>query len=364
MTEPFSSARGAEVEIDGEWLVSFAGCDSLGLARHPEVIEAAREALGRCGVSAGASRTTTGTWDEHVRLEAALADYMGEPDAVVFPAGWLACQSLLQALTGRSRGVLMDARAHPGVRDAVTLAGVPVQEYARFDADDAERLTAELVGGRPIIATCSVDLATGGLAPLGKLARCAADVAGTLVVDDAHGVGVLSANGRGAAELLGAIGQHVHVAGTLSKAFGTQGGFVATSRELCAAIRERAPAYGGATPLPPAIAAAARRAVELASEGTLRATLVERCVDLRTRLAELGLAVPAETVPWMAVHAETEAELRRIEAALRAEGLLVPYVRYHGAPPQGYLRVAVSAAHDASHIERLATALRTTLPSA
>lgn len=352
-----SAATGPEVEIDGRRLVSFAGCDSLGLARHPEVIEAAREALGRCGVSAGASRTTTGTWEEHLRLEAAVARLMGAGDAVVLPSGWLACQSLVRTLAVRARGVVIDAGAHPAVRDAAALSGVDVSEHMRFDAEDAQRLAGDLVGGRPIVATCTVDLAHGTLAPLRELADVAADVAGSLVVDDAHGVGVLGANGRGAAEHLGAEGAHVHVAGTLSKAFGAHGGFVAGTRELCDALRESAPAYAGATPLPPSIAAAATRAIELAADGTLRATLHERCVDLRARFAAKGLPVPPEPVPWMALHAETEDELRATSARLRDAGLLVPHVRYHGAPPQGYLRVAVTAAHTPEHLARLADAL-------
>lgn len=354
---PFESAAGPEVTVDGRRLVSFAGCDSLGLARHPEVIAAAREALARCGVSAGASRTTTGTWDEHVRLESALCAFMGAEDAVVLPSGWLACGALLRAVADTSRSALVDAGAHPAVHEGAALAGLPVATFAHHDAADAARLLEPLVGGRPVVATCSVDLATGALAPLRELADAAADVSGVLVVDDAHGIGVLGAHGRGAAVHLGATGPHVHVAGTLSKAFGAHGGFVAGPRALCAAIRERVPAYAGATPLPPALAAAARRAVELASGGALRTTLRDRCEAARVRFAALGLPIPSEAVPWMAVHGDSEQALRSVERRLADAGLLVPYVRYHGAPPQGYLRVALSAAHTAADVDRLGDAL-------
>ncbi len=355
--ESIHAADGVEIEMDGRRLVSFAGCDSLGLARHPEVVEAAREALSRCGLSASASRTTTGTWDEHLRLEATLAAYMETADAVVLPSGWLACQSLTRALADRSRGLLVDEGAHPSVHDAALLSGVTVTAYKRFDANDARRRAQDLVGGRPILTTCSVDLARGALAPLADLARVAADLAGSLVIDDAHGVGVLGGRGRGAAEHVGAAGPHVHVAGTLSKAFGTHGGFVAGSRRTCDAVRARAPAYAAATPLPPALAAAARRAVELATDGELRTRLQRRCKNLAERFRGLGLAAPAEPLPWMAVHCTDGARLRRLSAALRGAGLLVPYVRYHGAPPQGYLRVAVSAAHTPAHLAALADAL-------
>jgi 7-keto-8-aminopelargonate synthetase-like enzyme len=349
------------VTIAGRELVSFAGCDSLGLARHAEVIDAAREALARCGVSASASRTTTGTWDEHARLEEALARYMDAEEAVVFPSGWLACQSLVRTLALSTRIVIVDSGAHPGVADAAALARRPHETYARFDATAASDAAERHVGGRPLLVTCTVDLAHGTLAPLAELAVTAAEVAGALVVDDAHGVGVLGANGRGAAEHLGASGEHVHVAGTLSKAFGAQGGFVVGTRALCDAVRNAAPAYSGATGLPPAIAAAARRSVELAADGALREQLQSRCAQARERFDALGLAVPPEPVPWMAIHGETTEELRRIESALDDARFLVPFVRYHGAPTQGYLRVAISAAHTPDDIAALADALAKTI---
>jgi len=361
LTSSLEGATGPLVTIGGRELISFAGCDSLGLARHPEVVEAAREALGRCGVSASASRTTTGTWVEHERLEETLATYMGTEDAVVFASGWLACQSLVRTLAVGSHAVLVDERAHPGVRDAVRLAERDVTTYARFDAADAARALDALVGAKPLVVTCTVDLAAGALAPLHGLAAAAADVAGSLVVDDAHGVGVLGTSGRGAAEHCGATSDSVFVAGTLSKAFGAQGGFVAGTRELCRSVRASAPAYAGATGLPPAIAAAATRAVELAADGSLRAQLLERCQDASARFAALGLPVPPEPVPWMAVHATTETELRRIEERLLDAGLLIPYVRYHGAPEQGYLRVAINAAHTPDHIAVLADVLASTV---
>ncbi len=357
MKHVIEGADGALVTIDGREFVSFAGCDSLGLARHPEVVEAAREALGRCGVSAAASRTTTGTWRDHERLEATLASYMGAESAVVFASGWLACQSVVRVLAQDAHAVMTDAGAHPGVRDAAALSGRDIHTYAHFDTDDAERTVEPLVGAKPLLVTCTIELATGAVASLAELAQSVADVAGSLVVDDAHGVGVLGESGRGAAEHCGATGDHVFVTGTLSKAFGAQGGFFAGTRATCDAVRAAAPAYAGATGLPPAIAAAAARAVEIAADGSLRALLLTRCRDVSERFVDLGLSVPATPVPWMALHAETETELRRIEASLANAGLLVPHVRYHGAPEQGYLRVAISAAHTAAHIEALGDAV-------
>ncbi len=355
--QPIAAASGAEVLVGGRRLVSFAGCDSLGLARHPDVVAAAQEALARCGVSASASRTTTGTFEEHVRLEAAVAAYMATEDAVVLPSGWMSAAALVRALVPPARAVVVDADAHPAVREAAAASGVDVVTYAHFDAADAERVAEPLVGGRPLHLTCSVDLVTGAVAPLAELARAAEELAGVLVVDDAHGVGVLGAHGRGAVEHRGATASHVHVAGTLGKAFGVAGGFVAGSRAVCDAVRARAPCYAGTTPLPPALAAAARRALELASDGALRERLRRVCELARERLGALGLRVPAEPVPWLAVADRDAASLRRIERACADAGLLVPYVRYDGAPAEGCLRIALSAAHTDEHIARLAAAL-------
>ncbi len=362
MRTVIESADGVHVVISGRKLVTFAGCDYLGLARDPVVVAAARISVSTCGLGAGASRTTTGTWEHHLDLERALAAFMGTGDAVLLPAGWLAGTALAVALAPDADFVLLDAGAHPALRDAARLTGLPVREFPRFDAPAAARLAS---GGRPLVLADSVDTARGALAPVAALARIASRRGGHLVVDDAHGIGVLGAHGRGVVEMTRADAPHVHVAGSLSKAFGAHGGFVADSRAVCDAIRARFAGYAGGTPIPPSTAAAAAFAVRRAAAGDdLRARLRSNAAHLRRRFAAMGLATPRARTPWFAVAGRPARELRSIEAALCRAGFLVPYLRYFGAPPEGYLKIALTAAHDCEHVAALADALSNALSRA
>ncbi len=382
------AASGAEVVVAGRRLTSFAGCDYLGLARDPEVTAAARAARLTHGGGAGASRTTTGTARPHLELEAALARFAGTEDAVALASGWLAAQSLAAALGADARAAagthdarpalrirgaraarrdadvsvaLLDAGAHPALRDAARLSGLPVREYAHFDPAAAVRAAA---GDAPLVLTDSVDLACGTVAPLRRLRTLVERSGGHVIVDDAHGVGVLGPGGRGAVAWRGAESPRVHVAGSLSKAFGTHGGFVAGTRELCRAVRTCAASYAGATPIPPAIAAAATVAVRRAAESdTERRRLHRNARRLRARLAALGLRVPAPGLPWFVVDGLPAARLSGISRALLAAGFLVPHLRYFGAPAGGYLKLVATAAHTRDDIERVTAALERALTS-
>jgi 8-amino-7-oxononanoate synthase len=361
MTPAIEAADGPYVVVDGRRLLSFAGCDYLGLARDARLVAAARAELRRCGVGAGASRTTTGTWTAHVGLERAVADWMDADDAALLPSGYVAGAALAVALAPDLDVVILDAGAHPSLRDAATLTRLPVVEYAHFDAAAARRAAR---GRRPLVLTDAVHVASGRLAPLPALRDVVDRADGRLVVDDAHGVGVLGARGRGAVEALSADGPRVHVAGSLSKALGAHGGFVVGARALCDDVRSRFAAYAGATPIPPATAAAARAAVRLASAvDSPRRRLRANAALLRRRFVEMGLATPRAGTPWFAVAALPAGVLRKMEKDLLRAGFLVPYLRYFGAPVEGFLKIAVTAAHRSEHVAALADALESQLAS-
>jgi 8-amino-7-oxononanoate synthase len=355
MSVTIESADGVHVVVGGRRLVSFAGCDYLGLARRAEVVEAAHAALARCGIGAGASRTTTGTWTPHVELERALAAWMATEDAVALPSGWVAGAALAAALARAADFVLLDAGAHPALRDAATLTGLPIRKFPHFDAACAAKAAR---GGRPLHLVDGVDVVAGSPAPLRALERIVERADGRLVVDDAHGVGVLGRQGRGTADARGARGPRVHVAGSLSKALGAHGGFVVGTRATCDAVRARFTGYAGGTPIPPSTAAAATAAVRLAStDETLRRRLRANAALLRKRFLSMRLPPPRPGLPWFAVSGRPARELKSAEIVLRRAGFLVPYLRYFGAPPEGFLKIALTAAHDADHVEALAEAL-------
>lgn len=357
------SADGVHVECGGRILVSFAGCDLLGLARHPDVVAAAHRALDAYGASASASRTTTGTLAIHRVLERTLAVFFGAKDAVALPAGWLAAQALVRTVAKNADAVLLDDAAHPAVADAAALSGLPVRRYAHFDAAAARR--AAKGAGRVLLLTDGVDVARGAVAPLARLAAVAKEARGHLVVDDSHGAGLIGRGGLGSVAHAGAAAPHVHTVGSLSKAFGSQGGFVTGTRRLCDAVRRAAAAYSGATPLAPAAAAAATHAVFLASAENddparlaARRALVSR---MRKHFRRLGLATPAPGLPWFAVTGRPEATLARASQRLAEAGFLVPHLHYFGGPPEGMLKIAVSATHTAEQIDALGAALATAL---
>jgi 8-amino-7-oxononanoate synthase len=355
VTEPLEAADGVHVVVGGRSLVSFAGCDYLGLARHPEVVCAAADALSRCGLGAGASRTTTGTWQAHLDLERALARWLRTQDCVLLPSGWVAATALAAPLARQCDVALVDRGAHPALHEAARLSGLPVAGFAHFDARDARRAAGSR---RPLVLTDSVDVACGTLAPLAALGRMAAQTGGFVVVDDAHGVGVLGPRGRGAAAAAGARPTRVLTVGSLSKALGAHGGFVAGPRGLCDRVRALFTGYAGATPIPPSTAAAAAVAVRLASrDDSLRRRLRANAAALRRRFAALGLAAPLAGLPWFAVAGPPKSRLAAAERSLRGAGFLVPHLHYFGAPEGGFLKIALSAAHEPAHVEALGGAL-------
>ncbi len=355
---PLEAIEGVHATHGGRRVLSFAGCDSLGLARHPEVVGAAREALARYGVGAGASRVTTGTARPHVELEAALARFLGAEAALVLPAGWLADAAAATALAPDCDGVLIDDRAHPSLEAAARLADRPVHRFAHFDAEDADRVRAAAGLRAPLVLTDAVDLASGALAPLAALQRIAAGSGGWLLVDDAHAVGVLGERGRGALEEARVTTERVVATTVLSKALGTHGGCVSGTADLVARVRRQAPVFASATPLPPAVAAAGAAAVRLAEGGdSLRARLRERARRLRARWTLLGLAPPRDAVPWFSITGRAEGDLRALSLRLLEAGILAPHVLYAGGPPGGFVRASVCALHEPGHVDALADAL-------
>lgn len=353
---PIEHVQGASVVIGGRRLVSFGGCDYLGLAKHDDVVAAAHAGLDFFGASASASRTTIGTMEPHVVLERTLADYFGTRAAIHFAAGWLAPQAAARALAPECDAVLLDGGVHPALDDAATLTGLPVRRFRHLDAADARRLAGK---DRILVLT------DGTPRPLRALAALVERNRGHLVVDDAHGVGVLGPLGRGALELTGVSGRRVHLTGSLSKAFGSAGGFVVGSPAFIDKVRARAAVVAGATPLSPAAATAAECALQLAAGVELRVLLWRNVARLRRHLKGLGIRLPRERTPWFALGAALPpSAVATWSRALDARGFLVPSVTYYGDPPGTYLKVTVTALHTAAEIDALAAALSESMPAA
>lgn len=354
---PISERRGVRVRVDERWLTSFAGCDTLGLACDAEVLVAAHAALATCGLGASASRTTSGTWTQHVALEAALAQWFAAEGAVLLPCGWTAGAALAHALRGTAEYVLLDEGVHPALAAAAESVGLPVRRFGHFDVEAARAVTQASKGSRPLVMTDALDLTSGTSAPLEALVELVEQTEGRLIVDDAHGVGVLGAEGRGTTDGRGLGHARVNVTGSLSKALGAHGGFMTGTAALCERART-APVYPGATPIPPVVAAGAAVAVRRAARGPeLRERVLARAARLRDLFLECELTPPAEKLPWFSVGAADAETLAAASADLAELGFQVPHLRYHGAPAHGLLRISVSAAHTAEQIDELGAAL-------
>ena len=341
--------------VDG--LVNLSSNDYLGLATDPRVAQAAADAARRWGGGAGASRLVTGGTTLHRELEAALADWKGTPDAVVFSSGYLANLGVLAALADRGDLICSDALNHASIVDACRLSRAEVRVYPH---GDLEALDAALDAGagarRRVVVTDGVFSMDGDAATLPGLCDVAERHGAIVVVDDAHGCGVVGPEGRGTAAAQGCA-ERVHVTvGTLSKAFGAAGGYVAGRADLCEWLRTSARAFVFDTAPAPAVVGAALEALDLSRDEPWRRS---RATTLARRLAAgLGVAPPAACVVPLVV-GEPDAAMAA-SAALAAAGLLVVAIRPPSVPAgTARLRFAVTAALEGADVDRAVAAART-----
>ena len=274
--------------VDGRRLVDFSSNDYLGLARHPAVAKAMSECAERCGSGSGASHLVTGHAAEHTRLEEELAAFTGRERALLFSTGYMANLAVMTTLASRSETVLLDRLSHASLIDGGLLSGAGFKRFAHADAGAAESVLTE---NTSVVATDGVFSMDGDVGPLADLARLARARDAWLVVDDAHGLGVIGATGRGAVEHFGLDADAVPVlVGTLGKAFGSFGAFVAGSAELIELLMQKARSYIYTTALPQPVAAASRKALEIAQrESWRRERVLALAARFRQGAAQLGV---------------------------------------------------------------------------
>jgi 8-amino-7-oxononanoate synthase len=333
---------------DGREVVSFAGNDYLGLSGHPAVVAAAHAALDRWGAGAGASRLVTGSRPVHSDLEAALADWKGEEAALLFPTGYAANLGVLSTFGGEGARILSDERNHASIVDGCRLARAEVAVYRHADVEHVAALLS--ADSHPaLVVTDTVFSMDGDVAPVDELAAVCASRGALLVVDEAHTV-------LGPHPALDGV-DHLRV-GTLSKALGAAGGFVAGSRVMVQLLVNRARPAIFSTASPPAVAAAA-----LAALGVLRSD--EGTALLERLRAHVDRVAPGQPSPIVPVVLGSEDRAVAASAALLERGLLVPAIRPPTvAPGTSRLRVTLSAAHTDDQVTSLVAALDALVPEA
>jgi 8-amino-7-oxononanoate synthase len=355
-----------EQVVDGRRVLAFCSNDYLGLASDPRVVAAARQALDHYGLGAGAAHLVNGHTRAHAELEEELAGFTGRARALLFSTGYMANLGVLQALLGRHDTVLEDRLNHASLLDASRLAGCRVRRYRHADGDDA---AARLAGSEPgharLIVTDGVFSMDGDVAPLPALAHAAKAHDAWLMVDDAHGLGVLGDRGGGSCEHFGLSTADVPILmGTLGKAFGTAGAFVAGSDDLIETLVQFARTYIYTTAMPAALAAATRVALEIARRESWRREHLRRLIRrLQQGLEQIGLARPASHTPIQPVILGASRVASEAAAALLERGLLVPAIRPPTVPEgTARLRITLSASHSETQVDRLLDGLDRVLP--
>jgi 8-amino-7-oxononanoate synthase len=355
-----SGPQGATVDLDGLPLLNFGANDYLGYAGDVRLTKAASKAACAEGFGAGASPLVSGQSRAHEALESAIADLLDVEAAVVFPSGFAANTATIAALAGPDDFIASDERNHASIIDGCRLSRARVGVYPhRALAAAVARLPAARAARRRLVVTDTLFSMDGTVAPLADLCALAARHDAILLVDEAHATGVFGDRGSGLVEATGSAGGvHVRV-GTLSKALGAAGGFVAGNAALVHWLRHKARAWIFSTAHPPAVAAAATRAIRLlAEEPDRRVALLAKAADFRDRLATQGLDLGAAAAQIVPVVAGTPQAAVDLSARLAAAGFFVPAIRPPSVPHgRSLVRASLSWLHDPADLARLAEAI-------
>ena len=356
---PVAGEQGAALEVEGRRLVAFASNDYLGLASHPKLIAAVVDAVQRFGVGSGASHLISGHHEEHERVDAALARFVGMPKALTFSTGYMANTGVIPALVGRGDAVFSDALNHACLIDGARLARADVHVYPHADLDALEQALARSSAPNKLIVSDAVFSMDGDIAPVRELVDLCERYDAWLYLDDAHGFGVLGPNGEGTAAHLGVRSERVIYMGTLGKAAGVSGAFVAGDAAIIDWFVQRARTYVFTTATPPMLAAAVRASLEVfRDEPWRRQRLRDHVALLRRRLRE---------VPWTLLDSNTaiqplvvgdNARVMQLMESLWDRGFWVPGIRPPTVPEgSARLRISLTAGHTTEQVAALADTL-------
>ncbi|WP_428605455.1 8-amino-7-oxononanoate synthase [Sedimenticola sp.] len=353
-------AQSPLLQVDGKPLLSFCSNDYLGLANHPQVIQALQRGAERYGAGSGSAHLVSGHSAAHHALEEELAAFTGRPRALLYSTGYMANQGVITALMGRGDTVFEDRLNHASLIDGGLLSRADLKRYPHNNiAALADQMTRRL-DGEALVAVDGVFSMDGDLAPLPELARLCQAQDAWLMVDDAHGIGVLGRDGRGSVDHFGLDPQAVPILmGTLGKAFGTFGAFVAGSEALIETLIQQSRSYIYTTALPPAVAEATRASLRLVQEESWRREHLQQLIArFRAGASQLGLELMPSETPIQPILAGSAERAVGWSQALESEGMLVTAIRPPTVPTgSARLRVTLSASHSFEQLDRLLDAL-------
>ncbi len=355
-----TTPQGCHVRIEGREYLAFCNNDYLGLANDPRLIESACQAMQRYGVGGGASHLVAGHLQPHHQLEQELATYTGRERVLLFSTGYMANLGVVSALLGRNDRVLQDKLNHASLLDAGRLSGARMLRYRHNSPQALSERLQSAENSRTLVVTDGVFSMDGDIAELPDIADLCLQHDALLMVDDAHGFGVIGQRGGGCAELFDLDQQQLPLlVGTLGKGFGTAGAFVAASEELIEYLIQFARPYIYTTSMPPAIAAATLTSLDIMkSEGWRREHLQTLISRFRIEAQNLGYELMSSNTPIQPVMMGDTLRALRLADQLRQQGILITAIRPPTVPDNtARLRVTFSAAHTQEDLDRLLQAL-------
>ena len=354
-----STPQGVRITVDDKTYLSFCSNDYLGLATHPKLIAALQQGAQQFGVGSGASHLVSGHFDAHHTLEQALAEFVGKPAALTFSTGYMANLGVVQALVGRGDTVFADKLNHASLNDAMLLSRAEVKRYRHNDVAQLAELLFQTTSGRKLVITDAVFSMDGDIAPVPELLALCEQYDAWLLLDDAHGFGVLGEQGRGVLSHFKVNSPRIIYMATLGKAAGVAGAFVAAEQVVIDTLLQSARSYIYTTASPPALSVALLASLELIREENWR----------RERLHQLimQLCLGTKGLPWTMMESSTPIQpllvgsndaALELSEGLRARGIWVPAIR-PPTVPQGTarLRITLSTAHEKKDVEELIEAL-------
>ncbi len=361
--EPLQQIPRTYVRFRGRKLSYFSGCDYFRLASHPRVVAALKDGVERYGLNVAASRLTTGNHALYHKLEQALADFFAAESALVVSSGYATNLVAAQALAGRFSHALIDAGSHPSLTDAARFLDCPI---LKFKSQDVESLAQAVRRCGPeaklILLTDGMFSHDGSAAPLAEYMRVLPKDS-LLLVDDAHGAGVLGRTGKGTPEETGVSRRRVIQTVTLSKAFGAYGGAILGPRRFREQILDGSGMFVGSTPLPLPLANAALEGVRiLKSEKGLRNRLKQNADYVKAALRKAGLPLSNKPGPIVPLYPRRADEAARLHRSLLAANIYPPFIKYPGGPPSGYFRFVISSEHSRAQLGALLKVLRSADP--
>jgi len=356
------SSQGPRISINGKTFLNFCSNDYLNLSQHPDIVKAAMAGLKKYGFGSGASRLLSGTYDSHRQLERNIASFKKTGSALVFNTGYAANTGIIDALAGKDSVVFSDELNHASIIDGARLSRADVNIYRHRDVNHLESLlNKNRKTGRGLIVTDSVFSMDGDIAPLKGLVSLSKKFNTLLMIDDAHATGVIGKTGRGGLEHFGIKSRDIIQMGTLSKAAGCFGGFVAGNSELIDLLVNRARSFIYSTSLPPAVAAASIRAIKLLDSGSdyRRKKLWKNRERMYQGLKEIGFDTLDSETPIIPVMVGETKEALRIGSHLYNNKIFAPAIR----PPtvsEGKCRIrfTVTAGHTYKDIDMALEAMK------